>query len=134
MPANYRHYDFFLKKYQRLASAVAKLQQSEGYWTRSMADKDQAPGPETSGTASFTYGILWGLNHGLLDCSTFQPVVDHAWHYLVHTAFQADGSIGFVQPIGERAIPGQHLDKKSQADFGVGAFLLVACEYYRSLT
>ena len=40
---------------------------------------------------------------------------------------------GYVQPIGERAIPGQHVDSLSQADFGVGAFLLAACEYYRLL-
>jgi hypothetical protein len=36
-----------------------------------------------------------------------------------------------VQPIGERAIPGQVVDKNSTANFGVGAFLLAACEMYR---
>lgn len=34
-----------------------------------------------------------------------------------------------MQPIGERAIPGQTVDANSQANFGVGAFLLAACEY-----
>ena len=131
MPASYKHYAFFVKKYQRLALAVAKLQQEEGYWTRSLADPAQAPGPETSGTAFFTYGMLWGMNHGLLDKPTFAPVVARAWNYLSGTALQPNGKVGYVQPIGERAIPGQVVDKNSEANFGVGAFLLAACEYYR---
>jgi len=132
MPKSYRHYDFFLKKYQRLALAVAKIQQPEGYWTRSMMDPQQAPGPETSGTAFFTYGMEWGVNHGLLNAKTFRPVIRRAQKYLMTVALQADGSVGYVQPIGERAIPGQHVDKDSQADFGVGAFLLAATESLRT--
>ena len=38
-----------------------------------------------------------------------------------------------MQPIGDRAIAGQFLDQHSQADFGVGAFLLASCEYVRYL-
>ena len=133
MPANYRHHDFFVRKYQRLAQAVAQLQQKEGYWTRSMMDPAHAPGPETSGTAFFTYGMLWGVNNGYLSKKTYAPVIKRAWRYLTTTALQADGRVGYVQPIGERAIPGQTVDVNSQANFGVGAFLLAACEYVRYL-
>jgi hypothetical protein len=133
MPKSYQHYDFFVKKYQRLAHAVAACQQPEGYWTRSMLDKEMAPGPETSGTAFFTYGLLWGINNGLLSETDYLPTVSKAWTYLSHTALQAEGSVGYVQPIGDRAIPGQTINKSSQADFGVGSFLLAACEYYRWL-
>jgi len=38
-----------------------------------------------------------------------------------------------VQPIGERAIPGQIVDQNSTAPFGVGAFLLAATEMARYL-
>ena len=131
MPRTYRHYDFFVKKYQRMAHAVAQLQQKKGYWTRSMMDPAHAPGPETSGTAFFTYGILWGVNNGYLNKKEYKPVIKRAWHYLTTTALQADGKVGYVQPIGERAIPGQTVDANSQANFGVGAFLLAACEYAR---
>jgi rhamnogalacturonyl hydrolase YesR len=131
MPRDYRHHAFFVNKYQRLARAVASLQQPEGYWTRSMADPAHAPGPETSGTAFFTYGLLWGVNNGYLDKKTYAPVIRRAWRYLTETALQADGRIGYVQPIGERAIPGQTVDARSQANFGVGAFLLAASEYVR---
>jgi hypothetical protein len=46
-------------------------------------------------------------------------------------ALQADGRVGYVQPIGERAIPGQVVDANSTSNFGVGAFLLAACEMVR---
>jgi rhamnogalacturonyl hydrolase YesR len=133
LPADYKHRDFFVLKYQRLAAAVASLQQPEGYWTRSLMDPDHAPGPETSGTAFFTYGLLWGINNGYLSEAEYLPVVQRAWNYLIHTALQKDGSVGYVQPIGEKAIPGQVVDARSEANFGVGAFLLAACEYVRYL-
>lgn len=131
MPKDYRHYSFFRDKYVRLAKAVASIQQPEGYWTRSMIDPEQAPGPETSGTALFTYGILWGVNNGLLAKKDFKSTIKRAWRFLTKTALQPDGRVGYVQPIGERAIPGQKVDANSQSNFGVGAFLLAACEYAR---
>lgn len=117
----------------KLAEAVAAIQQPEGYWTRSMMDPTHAPGPETSGTAFFTYGFLWGINNGYLDEAVYKPVINKAWNYLAKTALQKNGKIGYVQPIGEKAIPGQVVDADSEANFGVGAFLLAACEYVRYL-
>jgi rhamnogalacturonyl hydrolase YesR len=133
MPKKYKYYNFFLDKFIKLARGVAKLQQEEGYWTRSLMDPEHAPGPETSGTAFFTYGILWGVNNGYLSKNEFSAVIDKAWKYLTQTALQPDGKIGYVQPIGEKAIPGQVVDANSQANFGVGAFLLASCEYFRYL-
>ena len=133
LPTDYRHRDFFVQKFRDMAAAVARLQQPEGYWTRSMMDPAHAPGPETSGTAFFTYGMLWGVNNGYLDEATFRPVIEKAWKYLSETALQKDGSVGYVQPIGEKAIPGQVVDAHSTANFGTGAFLLAACEYVRYL-
>lgn len=131
MPDAYRHRQFFVQKYQTLAAAVAKAQRPEGYWTRSMLDPDHAPGPETSGTAFFTYGLLWGVNNGYLPKKDYKRTIEKAWEYLTQTALQPDGRVGYVQPIGERAIPGQAVNANSQANFGVGAFLLAACEYSR---
>ena len=133
MPESYVRQPFFVEKYTTLARAVAKAQRPQGYWTRSMLDPAHAPGPETSGTAFFCYGLLWGVNNGYLSKREFAPVIDRAWRYLTETAMQADGRVGYVQPIGERAIPGQTVDANSQANFGVGAFLLAACEYRRYL-
>ena len=133
MPKDYRHHAFFAENFVRLAEAVQKLQQPQGHWTRSMMDPEQAPGYETSGTAFFCYGLLWGINNGYLPKKMFAPTVEKAWYYLSEVALQKDGKVGYVQPIGERAIPGQKVDANSQANFGVGAFLLAACEYVRYL-
>jgi unsaturated rhamnogalacturonyl hydrolase len=123
----------FVTRYKALAKSIKEAQQPEGYWTRSMLDPQHAPGPETSGTAFFTYGYLWGINNGILDTKTYLPVVTKSWNYLSKVALQDDGTVGFVQPIGERAIPGQQVNANSTADFGVGAFLLTASEMYRYL-
>lgn len=131
MPTSYAHYDFFRQRFTELAAAVSQCQQKEGYWTRSMLDKNQAGGPETSGTAFFTYGLLWGMNNGILDRATYKSVVDKSWKYLTTVALQADGSVGYVQPIGEKAIKGQQLTAKNTSNFGTGAFLLAACEKTR---
>ena len=133
MPETYVRQPFFVEKYVNLARGVKKLQQPQGHWTRSMADPEQAPGYETSGTAFFCYGLLWGVNHGYLSKKEFGTTIDKAWNYLTKIALQKDGKVGYVQPIGERAIPGQTVDANSQANFGVGAFLLAACEYCRYL-
>lgn len=133
LPENYRHRDLFVNRYKTLARAVALAQQKDGYWTRSILDPEHAPGPETSGTAFFTYGLLWGINNNYLSEKEYLPVVTRAWNYLTITALQQDGKVGYIQPIGERAIPGQVVDKNSTSNFGVGAFLLASCEMYRYL-
>lgn len=133
MPETYVRQPFFMEKYVKLARAVKELQQPEGHWTRSMMDPEQAPGYETSGTAFFCYGLLWGVNHGYLPKKEFRTTIQNAWNYLATIALQENGKVGYVQPIGERAIPGQTVDANSQANFGVGAFLLAACEYARYL-
>lgn len=133
IPIENKHRNLFLQRFKALSKAVAKSQQPKGYWTRSILDPDHAPGPETSGTAFFTYGLLWGINNGILNENEYMPVVALAWKYLTTIALQEGGKVGFIQPIGERAIPGQVVDKNSTSNFGVGAFLLASTEMYRYL-
>jgi unsaturated rhamnogalacturonyl hydrolase len=121
----------FEGKFKALAAALKSTQQADGYWTRSLIDPAHAPGPETSGTAFFTYGLLWGVNNGVLDRATYLPAALTGWHYITRVAVQPDGTVGYVQPIGDRAIPGQVVDRDSTANFGVGAVLLAAAEMSR---
>lgn len=131
LPKNHKDRGHYLAIYRAMAGSLAASQQQDGCWTRSILDPAHAPGPETSGTAFFTYGYLWGLNHGVLDQATYEPVAMKAWDFLMNTSLQPDGTVGYVQPIGEKAIPGQVVDAGSTADFGVGAFLLAASEMAR---
>lgn len=134
LPETDKYRNEYITRFQTLAKSVIACQQPGGYWTRSMLDPKHAPGPETSGTAFLTYGLLWGINNGFLDRETYMSAVQKAWKYLTEVALQADGKVGYVQPIGEKAIPGQIVDADSTANFGVGAFLLAACEYVQYLS
>ncbi len=131
LPADHPDREHYLSIYKAMAKALADSQQEEGHWTRSILDAEHAPGPETSGTAFFTYGYLWGLRHGVLDSETYNPVAQKAWDFLMNTSLQENGAVGYIQPIGEKAIPGQVVDANSTADFGVGAFLMAAAEMAR---
>ncbi len=128
LPDDYVHKDEFIAVYKKMAKFLAEAQQQDGFWTRSILDPGHAPGPETSGTAFFTYGYLWGMNNGVLPKDKYISIVDKSWKYLTTVALQKDGRIGYIQPIGERAIPGQTVDEHSTSNFGVGAFLLAASE------
>jgi rhamnogalacturonyl hydrolase YesR len=133
LPKDHPGRPVFVLRFQRMAAVLKPAQQAGGYWTRSILDPQQAPGPESSGTAFFTYGYLWGMNNGYLDKDEYTPVVARSWHFLSRVALAADGKFGYVQPIGERALPGQVVDQDSTAPFGVGAFLLAAAEMVRFL-
>lgn len=133
LPRDHPSRGVFVERFRRMATVLKAAQQPQGYWTRSILDPNQAPGPESSGTAFFTFGYLWGMNNGYLDKAEYTPVVARSWHFLSQVALQGDGKLGYVQPIGERAVPGQVVDQDSTAPFGVGAFLLAASEMVRFL-
>lgn len=76
LPETDKYRPEYIDRFRTLAKSVAACQQPEGYWTRSMLDPLHAPGPETSGTAFFTYGLQWGINNGFLDAAEYQPVVE----------------------------------------------------------
>lgn len=128
MPEGYEHKTFFIDIYKGMAVTLKNTQQEEGYWTRSLLDPEYAPGYETSGTAFFTYGMAWGINHGLLSSENYLNVVEKGWNYLYTIALQESGSVGYVQPIGADASPGTWVDAQSASNFGTGAFLLAASE------
>lgn len=75
----------------------------------------------------------WKLSCTVLRGERGSNAPDLPGKYLSTVALQPDGKIGYVQPIGEKAIPGQVVDANSTSNFGVGAFLLAACERVRYL-
>ena len=127
LPYDFEFRQAFIDRYLRMAEAIKSCQMEEGYWSRSLLDPDYASGYETSGTAFFTYGFVWGINNGYLLEKEYGNTVEKAWDYLVNIALQPSGKVGYVQPIGENAA--QHeVSAETTADFGVGAFLLAASE------
>lgn len=111
LPANDPHRPEYVHTLQQMASALKAVQQPSGFWYVNLGDATQYPGPETSGTAFFTYGITWGINHGVLDAATYAPVVTKAWKAMATTSVQPNGSLGYVQGIGAFLLAGSELTK-----------------------
>jgi len=113
-----------------MARAVAPLQGADGYWRASLLAPESWPGPETSGTAFFTYALAWGVNAGILDRGEYAPVVRRGWSALVR-AVGPDGRLGYVQ--GPAEGPGPAGPDETEI-YGTGAFLLAGSEVYRLAT
>lgn len=131
LPADDAHREEYISYYRHMAAALKDCQQDEGYWTRSLVDPAQAPGRETSGTALNTFGYAWGIRNGILSELEYGTTLERAWNYLSTIALQEDGTVGFIQPIGESASPNTTVNANSYHDFGVGAYLLAAAEMSR---
>jgi len=131
LPLTDRHRDEYVQTFQAMAAALKDRQRTDGFWNSSLDDPNEYNGPETSGTAFFTYGIAWGINNHLLDSATYYPVVQKAWNGLVTTAVQSTGFLGYVQGVG--AAPALASVNTTQ-DFGVGAFLMAGIEVQKLTT
>lgn len=127
LPKDSVYYPFFLNIYQQMAAELIQIQTPEGYWAMSLLAADVYPTQETSGTSFFTFGLAWGINHGVLDRETYLPSVLKGWRSIT-SAVKPDGMLGFVQPIG--AEPGQAWPDKTEV-YGVGAFLAAGSEVYK---
>ncbi len=113
---------------QSMAAELKRVQRADGAWGADLLNPGHVPGPEESGTGFFTFGIAWGINHGVLDAATYGPVVQSAWRWLSETALHANGLVGFVQPEGSAPAPTTPTTTRA---YGAGAFILAATEVAR---
>ncbi len=135
-PDNWEHRQLFLDIYKDYAKAIRDCQKVDdagrGFWTQSMlahtysCSDDNPWGYETSGTAFFTYGFLWGINSGVLPVEEYIVCALRGWKYLTVVAIQDSGRIGYVQWVGGEA--GRAAVYDNTQDFAVGATLLAGCE------
>lgn len=129
MPPHYPNRDFYVDIFQRMATAVLRTQQPDGFWYQSLLDPEHVPMPEVSGSALFVFGLAWGVGQGLLDQDTFWPAVERGWQALT-TRIGPDGAVTSVQPIGAKPEP--H-DEDSQASYGHGIVLSAGAEILQAL-
>ncbi len=71
-----------------------------------------------------TYAMAWGINNGVLDRKTYEPVVAKAWRGMLQHVY-ADGRLGCIQQTG--ADPAFYRPTASYT-YGVGGFLLAGNE------
>jgi hypothetical protein len=111
-----------------MAAALRNTQRSDGFWNVDLGDPNDDPGPETSGTAFFTFALAWGVNHGVLPAAPYRPVVEKAWQGMVSKAVHADGLLGYVQGTGSKPSDHQPVTSTDTTAFGVGGFLLAGSQ------
>lgn len=124
LPADYPSRPRYVAQFSEMAKEVASIQGPDGLWRSGLLDPDAYPYPEVSGSAFFTFALAWGINNGLLDRKTYEPVVARAWKGLLQHVY-ADGRLGSIQRIGgapDKVAPG------GSYVYGVGAFLLAGSE------
>ncbi|HTW79464.1 MAG TPA: glycoside hydrolase family 88 protein [Terracidiphilus sp.] len=123
MPKDYPDYGQFAKQMREMAGELASIQdRNDGLWHSDLLDPGDYPQPEISGSALITFGLAWGVNHGVLDRSTYTPVIARAWRGMVNEIY-ADGRLGNIQQTDGK--PDYYLPASSY-NFGVGGFLLAA--------
>jgi unsaturated rhamnogalacturonyl hydrolase len=131
MPKGAPHREEYEQMYLSMMKALPPLQRPDGYWNVSLHDPTHFGGKELTGTALFTYGMAWGINHGLLDKKQYQPLITKAWNAMQKECVHKDGFLGYVQGTGKEPKDGQPVSYTSKPDFedyGLGCFLLAGSE------
>ncbi len=128
LPTTAPDYSTYKTIFVNMAASLIARQRTDGFWNTNLDDPTQYAGPETSGTAAFTYGMAIGIRNGWLPSATYMPVVEKAWNGLVTIAVQSNGFLGYVQATGQDPEP---TSSTSTTDFGVGLFLMAGSEVYK---
>ncbi|XMO85158.1 glycoside hydrolase family 88 protein [Algibacter sp. AS12] len=130
LPKDWEGRNFYENTFKQIAETLKKTQREDGAWSAGLlGDVKDYPNLETSGTSFFAFGIAWGINNGLLDKETYEPILFKAWSALEKCVNQ-DGMLGYVQPIG--AAPGESFKDYTEV-YGIGAFLAAGSEMYTYL-
>jgi unsaturated rhamnogalacturonyl hydrolase len=118
---------FYVQNLRELSARLAELQSKDGLWHAGLLDPEHYPLPEVSGSALIVYGMVWGVNEGVLDEAKYRPVIAKAWGGMLQHVY-ADGRLGDIQQTGPE--PAWYLPSASYT-YGVGGFLLAASEMKR---
>lgn len=134
MPKNAPHRDEYLKTLIEMLEALVPVQRQDGFWNASLHDPNNFGGKELTGTALFTYGMAWGINHRIISKKKYLPVIQKAWNAMSVESVHPNGFLGYVQGTGKQPSDSQPVsyDKEPNfEDFGLGCFLLAGSEVYK---
>jgi rhamnogalacturonyl hydrolase YesR len=107
-----------------MAAAVAKAQGSDGLWRANLADPEEFPNKESSGSGFFCYALAWGINNGILDRDAYLPAAQKAWTGLVG-CLSPEGKVEWGQDVGDRPVSVKQDDSH---EYVAGTFLLAGSE------
>lgn len=124
LPKSDPHYSQYAGLLKEMAASLIKRQGSDGLWRSNLADADEYPMPESSGTAFFIYAMAWGINNGVLDREVYNPVVHKGWKGLCKVV-DDHGKVCWGQLVARG--PGKVAEEDSD-EYVTGAFLLAGSE------
>ena len=103
LPQDHASYDRYEAVYIQMVETLATRQQPDGFWRPNLDDPKHHDVWESAGTGFFTYGIAWGINHGILDRERFQPVAMKGWAALASVVNEEGWSAGANLPVAAPA-------------------------------
>lgn len=127
LPKNHATYNRYEKVFKNLAQSLKSRQSEEGFWYPNLADPNDFPVKETSGTSFFIYGLAYGINTGILDRNEYLPIVEKAWKS-VYNAVSDEGKVQWGQRVGDRP---KLIKMEDSHEYVSGTFLLAASEVYK---
>jgi len=134
MPKDAPHRDEYQKTLVEMLEALIPIQRIDGFWNASLHDPTNFGGKELTGTALFTYGMAWGINHGIISKKKYLPVIKKAWNAMATESVHPNGFLGYVQGTGKQPSDSQPVTYDREPnfeDFGLGCFLLSGSEVYK---
>ncbi|MEV6605274.1 glycoside hydrolase family 88 protein [Kutzneria sp. NPDC051319] len=114
----------YVRVFQKMADTLRLVQRNDGFWNVDLLNPFDHPGPESSGTAFFTYALGWGVNNGILDAKKFTPTVTKGWNALTTKALQPSGLFGYVQGDATGPHGAQPVKATDSGAYAVGAYLM----------
>ena len=83
---------FFENLFKEMATALKGCQRADGAWSPSILDAADPDMQEMSGTSFFCFGMMWGINNGLLPADEYLPCVKRAWAAMCRNVSEEDPS------------------------------------------
>jgi unsaturated rhamnogalacturonyl hydrolase len=127
LPKNDPSREHYLALFRRQAAALVQRQGTDGLWRENLDDPEEFPGPETSGSGFFCFGLAWGINNGVLDRQQYLPAVKKAWHGLTQS-LSPEGKVLWGQLVDDQP---HTTARDSTHEYVTGTFLLAGSEVYK---
>jgi unsaturated rhamnogalacturonyl hydrolase len=126
MPVSHKSRGYYEQQFKDVCDALRNVPAlgQDGLWRTSLLDYNQFPEKESIASAFFAFAYVWGINNGLLDKQTYEPLVRKTWSALVSN-IGADGRLQWCQTINAQP---DHVAQTFSAPEGEGAFMLLGEE------
>ena len=131
MPSGYNNRAYYVQQFKDMCNALRQVPAlgTDGLWRTSLLDYAQFPNKESIASAFFGFAFAWGINNGLLDATTYTPLVRATWSALVAN-IGSDGRLQWCQTINSQP---DNVQQNFSAPEGEGAFCLMAEELTKML-